>query len=117
MEQTRDAARKYEQCAQTTTSNAWLDMQRQQIEMNKALMDSSERMRNRLIEDAKFCYNIEKKYKPFGIQGPTGLECNEVNESSSVCRLKDPDQYDSSCESGKVERLARKELRKRCQLL
>ena len=102
MEWTRDAARNYERCAQQATSKMWSEMQAQQMQMNQdtyqSLLDASRRMRNRLRADARFCYNIEKKYKPFGIEGPVGLECHKIEDHDQGCRLKNPDSYDNTCE-------------------
>ena len=70
--------------------------------MRQALVDESRGMRNRLRADRKFCYNIEKNYKPFGIRAPVGLMCDKYDVSSKTCRLKNPDNYDDSCETGKL---------------
>ena len=106
-EQMNDAARAYSQCVDTATSNAWTKMYQQKNQLNtainQALIDSNKRMQNRLHADAKFCYNIEKNYKPFGIRGPEELQCDMVEESTFGCRLENSDEYDDSCELGQEE--------------
>ena len=111
MEQMHEASRMYGQCVDTATSNAWKNMYQQKNQLNtainQALIDSNKRMQNRLNADAKFCYNIEKNYKPFGIKGPEELQCDIVEESFLGCRLANADDYDDSCELGQKEEIPR----------
>ena len=104
MEHTMNAARRYESCAQKAASDMWMEMIQQNIRLNQAnvnaLRKSAEQMQARLMADDDFCFNIETKYKPFGIEGPVGLNCHEYGETFSRCKLSDPDEYDSSCEAG-----------------
>ena len=103
LEHMSDASRTYDECTRNATSSAWKDLRYQMSEETRQqIRDESKKIKNRLRADRKFCYNIEKKYKPFGIQAPVGLKCDKNEESSKTCRLKNPEDYDDSCESGKL---------------
>ena len=105
-EQMNEAMITYNRCVQVATSDAWAEMHRQQNELNQAfnqvLFDTNEQMRNRLRADAKFCYNIKTKYKPFGIEGPVELVCDET-VSSRGCQSNNPEIYGASCALGNKE--------------
>ena len=87
--------------AESYSTNLWREMQQKGIKINKnifqSLIGETERAWLRLRRDSKFCYDIETKYKPFGIDRPEGLECDEV-EKSQGCRLQYPDKYDPWCD-------------------
>ena len=103
LEYMADASRTYDDCTKNATQRAWKDLRHQvSKETRHALVDESRQIRNRLRADRKFCYNIEKKYKPFGIRAPVGLQCEKNDEISKICHVKNPDAYNNSCESGKL---------------
>lgn len=105
MDYTNAATRRYEKCAQDAAAKMWMEVLQRQNDNDKQtqamLFDMAGRIKRRQQEDAKFCYNIEKKYKPFGIEGPAGLDCQHFEESVKGCRLKDSANYDGTCETGK----------------
>ena len=102
MEYMTDASRTYDDCTKNATQSAWKDLRHNiSKETKRALVNESKKIRNRLRADRKFCYNIEKKYKPFGIQAPVNLQCDKSDETSKRCE-KNPDDYDDTCESGKL---------------
>jgi hypothetical protein len=107
MEHTQDASRKFEDCARKAASDMYMEMNKHQSQVTKdayqTMMNIGRRMQERSRADAQFCYNIEKKYKPFGIEAPVGLDCQQFEDFSDGCRVKNPNVYDASCEMGKKE--------------
>ena len=105
MEYTQDASRKFEQCARQAASDMFMEMTKHQSQVTQdayqTMLNIGQRMQERSRADAQFCYNIEKKYKPFGIEAPVGLNCQKFEDYSDSCREKNPNAYDASCETGK----------------
>ena len=107
MEYTQDASRKFEKCALKAASDMFMEMNKHQSQVTQdayqMMLNVGQRMRERARADAHFCYNIEKKYKPFGIDAPVGLDCPQFEDFSDGCRLKNPNNYDASCETGEKD--------------
>ena len=86
--------------AERLSSDILLEMERKGIKINEdtlqMLIETTEQMWERLRDDSKFCYNIETKYKLFGIEGPVDLKCDKV-ENSNRCSLQNQDKYDEFC--------------------
>jgi len=105
MEGTQDASRRFEDCAREAGEKLYVDMMNHQSDVNtetfQTLANIGRKMKENARADAQFCYNIEKKYKPFGIEGPMGLDCQQFEDVKVGCRLKNPNNYDGSCETGK----------------
>lgn len=105
MEHTQDASRRFEECARQAASKLYMEMMNHQSAVHRETLEMLENIGHTMKEnsrkDAQFCYNIEKKYKPFGIEAPVGLDCNQFEDFKVGCRLKNPNNYDGSCETGK----------------
>ena len=57
------------------------------------IVDSVQRARNRDLADQEFCYDIKKRFKPFGLEGPEGLTYRDVEKSNVNCNLENPYQF------------------------
>jgi len=105
MEHTQDASRMFEDCARQAASKLYMEMMNHNQAVNRETLETlgniGQKMKENSRKDAQFCYNIEKKYKPFGIEAPVGLDCNQFEDFKVGCRLKNPNNYDASCETGK----------------
>ena len=102
LEYTLTASRDFEECARKAAYDMFNNNQSKlSKDMVEKMKDIAERIKNNERADAEFCYNIEKKYKPFGIEAPVGLNCQKFEDYSDSCREKNPNAYDASCETGK----------------